>query len=109
MTNEFELAGPTREGLIYEKQDLLAPMEEGMLAAPHPMVEGTTDTDYYNGDVLGAVEEQVAWVRAHRPDDPTLPENLPPREEYVERVPPSVEHKLAPQAAAGFRTQGQVR
>lgn len=75
MTNEYELAGPTREGLIYEKQDLLAPLAEGMLAAPHPMVPGTTDTDYYRGVVTGPTPEQEAWVRAHRPDDPTLPEN----------------------------------
>jgi len=72
MTNEFELAGPTREGLIYEKQDLLAPLADGMLAAPHPMVPGTTDTSYYRGDVLGAVAEQVDWVREHRPDEPSL-------------------------------------
>jgi NADH-quinone oxidoreductase subunit I len=75
MTNEIELAGPTREGMIYEKQDLLAPMQGRQLAAPHPMVEGTTDTDYYKGDVLAPTSEQQAWVRAHRPDDPTLPEN----------------------------------
>ncbi len=53
MTNEYELAGPTRDGLIYEKADLLAPLEPGMLAAPHPMVEGTTDDDYYRGEVTG--------------------------------------------------------
>ena len=73
MTNEFELAGPTREGLIWEKQDLLAPMLPGALAAPHPMVPGTTDTDYYRGQVTGPVEEQIDWVREFRPDDPTLP------------------------------------
>ena len=75
MTTEYELAGPTREGLIYEKQDLLAPMEDGMLAAPHPMVPGTEDDDYYRGDVTKVVDSQVDWVREHRPDDPTLPEN----------------------------------
>lgn len=75
MTNEYELAGPTREGLIFEKQDLLAPLQQGMLAAPHPMVPGTTDTDYYRGAVTGPAEQQEAWVRAHRPEDPTLPEN----------------------------------
>ncbi len=75
MTNVYELAGPTREGLIFEKQDLLAPMEEAMLAAPHPMVPGTTDGDYYRGEVTGPVLEQELWVRAHRPDDETLPEN----------------------------------
>ena len=73
MTNEFELAGPTRAGLIFEKQDLLAPMGDGMLAAPHPMVPSTTDTDYYRGDVTGTTPEQTAWVAEHRPDDPTLP------------------------------------
>ena len=68
MTNEIELAGPTREGLIYEKQDLLAPLEAGMLAAPHPMVDGFTDTDYYKGAVVGVTDSQRAWVAAHRPD-----------------------------------------
>ncbi|MDO5701347.1 MAG: NADH-quinone oxidoreductase subunit NuoI [Bowdeniella nasicola] len=72
MTNEYELAGPTREELIYEKQDLLAPLEEGMLAAPHPMVEGTTDGDYYRGEVTGPTAAQVEWVRENRPEDPTL-------------------------------------
>lgn len=72
MTNEFELAGPTREGLIFEKQDLLAPMADGMLAAPHPMVEGTTDTEYYRGEVTAPTTGQVDWVAEHRPDDATL-------------------------------------
>ena len=72
MTNEYELTGPTREGLIYEKADLLAPLEPGMLAAPHPMVEGTTDDDYYRGEVSGPTRAQVEWVQERRPDDPTL-------------------------------------
>jgi NADH-quinone oxidoreductase subunit I len=72
MTNDYELAGPTRSGMIYEKQDLLAPLAEGMLAAPHPMVEGTTDTEYYRGEVTAPTADQVTWVREHRPDDPTL-------------------------------------
>jgi NADH-quinone oxidoreductase subunit I len=75
MTNEYEMAGATREGMIYEKQDLLAPLEDGMLAAPHPMVPGTRDEDNYRGDVTEVTEPQVDWVREHRPDDPTLPEN----------------------------------
>lgn len=72
MTNDFELAGPTREGLIYEKQDLLAPLLDGMLAAPHPMADGTTDTDYYRGEVTGPTPAQIDWVAEHRPDDPTI-------------------------------------
>lgn len=72
MTNEFELAGPTREGLIYERQDLLAPVAEGMLAPPHPMVPDSTDVDYYQEKVTGPSTEQVDWVRENRPDDPSL-------------------------------------
>ena len=72
MTNEYELAGPSRRGLIFEKQDLLAPMEDGMLAAPHPMVPGTDDDDYYRGSVDGPVPEQIDWVAQWRPEDPTL-------------------------------------
>ena len=59
MGNEFELADDNRADLIYEKQDLLAPLLPGMLAPPHPMVPGTTDTDYYQGSVTGSVPEQV--------------------------------------------------
>jgi len=62
MTNEYELAGPSRAGLIYEKQDLLGPVLPGMLPAPHPMVPGTTEQDYYRGAVTGAVDEQREWV-----------------------------------------------
>jgi NADH-quinone oxidoreductase subunit I len=72
MTNEYELAGPTRAGLIYEKVDLLAPLEPSMLTAPHPMVEGSDDDDYYRGAVTGPTPVQVEWVREHRPEDPSL-------------------------------------
>jgi NADH-quinone oxidoreductase subunit I len=51
MSNEYELADDSRASLIFEKQDLLAPLAEGMLPAPHPMPEGTTEQDYYGGQV----------------------------------------------------------
>ena len=72
MTNEYELAGPTRAGMIFEKEDLLAPLREGRRNGPHPMVEGTEDTNYYRGEVTAPTAAQVAWVREHRPDEPTL-------------------------------------
>ena len=73
MSTDFdELVGPGREGLIYEKEDLLAPVPEGAVSAPHPMVEGTEDGDYYRGAVTGPTQAQADWVRAHRPEDPTL-------------------------------------
>lgn len=73
MTHEIdELVGPTRTGLIYGKQDLLAPVPDGALDTPHPMVEGTEDGDYYRGAVTGVTRAQVAWVEDQRPEDPTL-------------------------------------
>jgi len=58
MTNDYELADHTRDSLIYEKQDLLAPLLPGMAKPPHAMVPGTTESDYYSGNVTGAVPEQ---------------------------------------------------
>ena len=58
MTNEYELADDKREKLIFEKEDLLAPLRQGMLAPPHPMYPGMTDTNYYNGDVKEAHPSQ---------------------------------------------------
>jgi NADH-quinone oxidoreductase subunit I len=54
MTQEFELADSSREALIFTKAELLAPLLEGMVDAPHPMYPGTTEQDYYAGKVTGA-------------------------------------------------------
>jgi NADH-quinone oxidoreductase subunit I len=53
MTNEYELADESRAKLIFEKEDLLAPLKSGALQPPHPMVPGTTHIDYYRGDIKG--------------------------------------------------------
>ncbi len=58
MTNEYELADATRGKLIFQKEDLLAPLRSGMIPAPHPMYPGTTDTDYYKGAVTGSHPSQ---------------------------------------------------
>ena len=42
------------------------------MSAPHPMVEGTEDGDYYRGKVAGSTQAQIDWVRSHRPEDPSL-------------------------------------
>lgn len=73
MSNDFELAVYERAADIYEKQDLLVPVADGMLAPPHPMVEGLCDGDYYRGRVDGPTAAQVEWVKANRPDDESLP------------------------------------
>jgi len=70
MSNEYELADSTREKLIFEKEDLLAPLRAGMVATPHAMYPGAEDLDYYRGNVteadpsqgeiIGAVATEVA-------------------------------------------------
>jgi NADH-quinone oxidoreductase subunit I len=71
MSNEYELADFSRDKLIYEKQDLLAPLMPGMAAPPHPMVEGHDDQDYYRGRVTRATpaQEQYAAARTRAEDD----------------------------------------
>jgi NADH-quinone oxidoreductase subunit I len=64
MTNVYELADDDRGKLIFEKSQLLAPAQEGMVAAPHPMVAGLRERDYYQGKVAKATPEQRAWADA---------------------------------------------
>jgi NADH-quinone oxidoreductase subunit I len=47
MTNDYELADDSRESLIWTKEQLVAPLAEGMEAPPHPMRLGQTEVDYY--------------------------------------------------------------
>ncbi len=68
MTNEYELAEDNRLLNIYEKQDLLGPLLPGMVPAPHSMVEGMTEKDYYLGNVTGATDAQKAEVAAAAAD-----------------------------------------
>ncbi|MEW6867227.1 NADH-quinone oxidoreductase subunit NuoI [Trueperella pyogenes] len=72
MSNDYEIAGPTREDMIYEKHQILVPLAKGMLNPPHPMVEGTTDADYYQAAITGPTQAQIDWVKENRPDDPSL-------------------------------------
>lgn len=65
MTNEYELADNNRADLIFTKEQLLAPLQSGMTPAPHPMVEGMEERDYYQGKVTGATTAQQDWVAAH--------------------------------------------
>ena len=58
MTNEYELADDSRTKLIFEKEDLLAPLRNGMLQPPHPMYPGMDETNYYRGDVKQSHPDQ---------------------------------------------------
>ncbi|MDL9947278.1 NADH-quinone oxidoreductase subunit NuoI [Gordonia sp. ABSL11-1] len=51
MTNDYELADDNRADLIYEKDRLLAPLEPGVTPAPHEMAPGSTEENYYRGEV----------------------------------------------------------
>ena len=53
MTNEYEMADDNRADLILEKHQLLAPLDPGMQAPPHAMKPGSTDEDYYLGQIHG--------------------------------------------------------
>ncbi len=59
MINEFELADDNRQDLIYTKEDLLAPLLEGMEQPPHPMRLGETEQDYYNAGPSHAADPEV--------------------------------------------------
>lgn len=65
MTNFYELADNNRGDLIFTKEQLLAPLQEGMLPPPHPMVDGLEERDYYQGKVAKATPEQERWVTDH--------------------------------------------
>ncbi len=51
MTNEYELADDDRTDLIYDKQRLLAPLDDDMALPPHDMRDGLSAADYYRGAV----------------------------------------------------------
>jgi len=60
MTNEYEMADDNRADLIWGKDKLLAPMQPGMVAPPHPMQPGSTDEDYYLGNITPIDEWRAA-------------------------------------------------
>ena len=65
MTNEYELADNNRADLIFTKDQLLAPLQQGMLTPPFPMVDGLEERDYYLGKVSSATDAQREFVEAH--------------------------------------------
>lgn len=51
MTNDYELADDNRADLIYEKDRLLAPLQPDATPPPHAMAPGSTEENYYRGEV----------------------------------------------------------
>ena len=64
MTNFYELADNDRGKLIFTKDQLLAPLQSGMLPPPFPMADGLEERDYYQGKVSGPTDAQRAYVDA---------------------------------------------
>ena len=65
MTNVYELADNNRADLIFTKDQLLAPLQQGMLQPPFPMADGLEERDYYLGKVSSATDAQREYVEAH--------------------------------------------
>jgi NADH-quinone oxidoreductase subunit I len=78
MTNVYELADDARSKLIFEKHQLLAPLQEGMVAAPHPMMADMAERDYYQGNVAQATPEQRSWAEAREAELVEAPESTDP-------------------------------
>jgi NADH-quinone oxidoreductase subunit I len=55
MTNEYEIADDSRENLIWTKEQLLVPLQQGMEPPPHPMRLGSDEKDYYRLGAAGVV------------------------------------------------------
>jgi NADH-quinone oxidoreductase subunit I len=72
MTNEYELADDSREDLIYTKDQLVAPLQPGMTAPPHPMELGDDEKAYYVGQT--ATPTPATDRPAERPADPPAEE-----------------------------------
>ena len=64
MTNDYEMADDNRADLIWGKDKLLAPLRRGMLPPPHAMAPGSTDEDYYRGNIKPITEDRARDDRA---------------------------------------------
>ncbi|MGO4599054.1 NADH-quinone oxidoreductase subunit NuoI [Terrabacter sp. 2RAF25] len=71
MTNFYELADNDRGKLIFTKDQLLAPLQGGMLTTPFPMSDGLEERDYYQGKVSGPSDGQKAYVAERDARDDT--------------------------------------
>ena len=63
MTNEYELADDSREDLIFTKEQLLAPLLQGMESPPHPMRLGD-EKAYYGPERRDAVRTEGGIIPA---------------------------------------------
>lgn len=83
MTHEYELSHDTREGMIFTKEQLLAPLPEGAKPPPHTDAEvAARGLTYYPGNAaqspLAHLREGAEWGEAAEMVDPaTVPPGVP--------------------------------
>ncbi len=79
MTNDYEMADDNRADLIYGKDKLLAPLQPGMQAPPHPMAPGQHRRGLLPGQRSSARASDWGQVRATRSpcDHPLAAETSP--------------------------------
>ena len=83
MTNEYELSSATREGLVYDKPDLLAPVPAGAKAPPHVDAEGGPPTIARYGPQASLSQESVepVWALLRQQETRQADRDLPVDEE----------------------------
>ncbi len=99
MTHEYELSADNRDGLIYDKDRLLAPLPEGTEPAPHSDAEVAARGLAYYGD--GKASQ--ASLRSYPPAAGIPSLDHSPRSTATRRPPPSPAAARSPQRA----TQGE--
>ena len=83
MTNEYELSSPTRQGLVYDKPDLLAAVPAGAKAPPHTDAEDGPPAIARYGPQASVSQESVepVWALLRQQESRQADRELPPDEE----------------------------
>jgi NADH-quinone oxidoreductase subunit I len=83
MTNEYELSSETRQGLVYDKPDLLAPVPAGAKAPPHVDAEDGPPAIARYGPQASLSQESVepVWALLRQQETSQADRDLPADEE----------------------------
>ena len=83
MTNEYELSSATRQGLVYDKPDLLAPVPAGAKAPPHVDAEDGPPAIARYGPQASLSQESVepVWAVLRQQETSQADRDLPADEE----------------------------
>lgn len=76
MSNDYEIAGPTREDMIYESTRFSFPSLKVCSTRRIRWWRGRPTPDYYQAAITGPTQAQIDWVKENQPDDRRLPRHL---------------------------------